>query len=201
VWQAMHEELKGHGFTVITVAEDKSADDARAWIEKASPAHPSLIDTQHIVADRYNMVNVPTVVWIDEQGRVVRPNDVTFGSDMFKAITNIESEKHHAILRAWVRGEAPAMDPAEARRHQTLPTFEEQLARAEFSLGFLLYERGRVEAAERHLIRGGELAPHDFMIRRGSMPIRGINSMGPEFVKMSQEWEAAGHKYYLPIED
>lgn len=197
----MHEELKAHGFTVITVAEDQSADDARQWIEKAAPSHPSLIDTQHVVADRYNMVNVPTVVWIDEQGRIVRPNDVTFGSDMFKAVTNIESEKHHAILRAWVRGEAPAMDPEAVHAHQKLPTFDEQFARAEFALGFLLSERGRPEAAERHFLRGGELAPHDFMIRRGSMPIRGINSMGPDFVKMSQDWAAAGHKYYLPIED
>ena len=201
MWQALHEELKAHGFTVITVAEDKSADDARQWIEKAAPSHPSLIDTHHVVADMYNMVNVPTVVWIDEDGRIVRPNDVAFGSDMFKAVTNIESEKHHAILRAWVRGEADAMDPATVRAHQKLPTFDEQLARAEFALGFLLYERGRAEAAERHFLHGGELAPHDFMIRRGSMPIRGINSMGPDFVKMSQEWAAAGHKYYLPIED
>jgi hypothetical protein len=197
----MHEELKDHGFTVITVAEDKSADDARPWIEKAAPAHPTLIDTQHVVADLYNMVNVPTVVWIDEAGTIVRPNDVAFGSDMFKAVTNIESEKHHTALRAWVRGEAPAMDAAAVRAHQSLPTFDEQLARAEFALGFLLYERGRIEAAERHFLRGGEIAPHDFMIRRGSMPIRGINSMGPDFVKMSQDWAAAGHKYYLPLDD
>jgi hypothetical protein len=197
----MHEELKGHGFTVITVAEDRSADDAREWIEKAAPTHPSLVDTQHVVADLYNMVNVPTVVWIDEAGRIVRPNDVAFGSDMFKAMTNIESEKHHAALRAWVRGETAGMDADTAHKHQKLPAFEEQLARAEFTLGFWLYEQGRAEAAERHFLRGGELAPHDFMIRRGSMPIRGINSMGPEFMKMTQEWAAAGHKYYLPIED
>jgi hypothetical protein len=120
---------------------------------------------------------------------------------MFKAFHNIESEQHHAKLRAWVRGEAQAMDPEAVRAHQQLPTFDEQLARAEFALAFLLYERGRAEAAERHFLRGGELAPHDFMIRRGSMPIRGINSMGPDFMKMSQDWAAAGHKYYLPLED
>jgi hypothetical protein len=197
----MHEELTGHGFTVITVAEDKSADDAREWIEKATPSHPALIDTQHVVADRYNMVNVPTVVWIDEHGRIARPNDVTFGSDMFKALHHIESETHKNALRAWVRSEAPAMTPEQVRRHQARPTADEQLARAEFALGFWLYEQGRPEAAERHFLRGGELAPHDFMIRRGSMPIRGINSMGPDFVKMTQEWAAAGHEYYLPIKD
>jgi hypothetical protein len=201
VWQDLHEELKEHGFTVITVAEDKSPDDAREWIEKASPSHPALIDTHHIVADRYNMVNVPTVVWIDEDGRIARPNDVTFGSDMFKAVHHIESDAHKDALRAWVRGEAPAMTAEQVQHHQKQPTQQEQLARAEFTLGFWLHEQGRGEAAERHFLRGGELAPHDFMIRRGSMPIRGINSMGPEFFKMTQEWAAAGHEYYLPIKE
>jgi hypothetical protein len=201
VWQALHEELKEHGFTVITVAEDKSADDAREWIEKAAPVHPSLIDVHHVVADSYNMVNVPTVVWIDEEGRIARPNDVCFGSDMFKALHHIESDAHKDALRAWVRGEAPAMTPEQVRRHQAQPTQDQQLARAEFALGFWLSEQGKAEAAERHFLRGGELAPHDFMIRRGSMPIRGINSMGPEFVNMTQEWQAAGHDYYLPIKD
>jgi hypothetical protein len=201
VWQALHEELKGDGFTVITLAEDRSADDAREWIEKASPAHPSLIDVNHLVADLYNMVNVPTVVWIDERGRIVRPNDVTFGSDMFKAFHHIESDAHKDALRAWVRGDAPAMSEAEVRRHQVKPRTEDQLARAEFALGFWLSQRGDAEAAERHFVRGGELAPHDFMICRGSMPIRGINSMGPVFMQMVQEWQAAGHEYYLPIEE
>ncbi len=201
MWQALHDELKDHGFIVITVAEDKSADDAREWIEKAAPAHPSLIDAHHVVANLYNMVNVPTVVWIDERGRIARPNDVTFGSNTFQAMTGIDSELHKDALRAWVRGEAPAMTEAQIRAHQALPTFDEQLARAEFALGFWLFEQGRADAAERHFMRAGELAPHDFMIRRGSMPIRGINSMGPEFVKMTGEWRAAGRAYYLPIKD
>ena len=61
MWQALYQELKDQSFSVITVALDKSADDARPWIEKAAPAHPALIDTQHVIADLYNVVNVPTV--------------------------------------------------------------------------------------------------------------------------------------------
>ena len=111
----MHEELKDEGFTVITVAEDKSPDDARPWIEAASPSHLSLIDPQHRLAELYNMVNVPTIVWIDEQGRIVRPNDVAFGVDKFKEFTGIDPAEHLAKLRAWVRGEAPAFDGGKTR--------------------------------------------------------------------------------------
>jgi AhpC/TSA family len=200
VWQALHEELRDVGFTVITVALDKSADDARPWIEAARPTHPSLIDTGHVIADLFNVVNVPTVVWIDERGRIVRPNDVAFGTDTFKAITGLESARSLAAIRAWARGARPPSDE-EVRALQSLPTSDDQRARAEFGLGEWLFRHGRPEAAARHFARAGELAPHDFTIRRGSMPMRGLDPMGPEFRAMLAEWRAAGHAYYLPLPD
>ena len=42
-------------------------------------------------------------------------------------------------------------------------------------MAWWLAQQGRNEAAERWFVRAGELAPHDFNIRRGSMPIRGID--------------------------
>ena len=147
------------------------------------------------------MVNVPTVVWIGEHGRIVRPNDVAFGSDAFRTLTGIDSAKHISALRAWVRGEAPPQSAAEIRSLQTLPGRADQEARAEFGLGFWLFQEGRKEAAERHFLRGGELARYDFMIRRGSLPIRGIDPMGPEFARMLGAWTAAGNPYYRPLPD
>lgn len=201
MWQALYEELAGRGFVVITVALDKSADDARPWIEKAAPTHPALIDGAHALADLYNVVNVPTVLWIDERGRIVRPNDVVFGTDTFKHITGLESARPLAALRAWVRGETPGYAPPQARALQTLPTATDQQARAEFGLAEWLARRGRTEAAERHFVRAGELAPHDFTIRRGSMPIRGLDPMGPKFREMRDAWVSGGQPYYKPLPD
>lgn len=189
------------GFVVITVALDKSADDARPWIDAARPTHPSLIDTRHLVADLYNIVNVPTGVWADERGRIVRPNDVAFATDTFRHITGLDSAKHLAALRRWVRGEASPATPAEIRSLQALPTPADQLARAEFGLGQWLFEHGRLAAADRHFVRAGALAPHDFTIRRGTMPMRGIDPMGPQFREMVQEWAKAGNPYYRPLPD
>jgi hypothetical protein len=50
-------------------------------------------------------------------------------------------------------------------------------------------------------VRAGELAPHDFTIRRGSMPIRGVDPMGPAFFEMYSEWAQAGKPYYQPLEE
>jgi hypothetical protein len=200
VWQALHEELGGRGLVVMTVALDASPDEARPWIEAARPAHPSLIDTGHVVADLYNMVNVPTAVWIDERGRLARPNDVAFGTDTFRPITGIASSRHLDLLRAWVRGEAAALGEEETRARLRLPTDADQQARAEFGLGQWLFAQGRAEAAAPHFGRAGELAPHDFTIRRGSMPMRGLDPMGPAFRTMLGEWTQAGHRYYRPLE-
>ena len=197
----VHEELKDRGFTVIAVALDKNADDPRPWIEAARPTHPSLVDPQHALADLYNIVNVPTIFWIDERGRIVRPNDVAFGSDTFKHITGLSASGHLNALRAWVKGEAPALSDEEVKRRQPLPTAADQQARAEFGLGQWLWAQGRTAAAERHFLRGGELAPHDFTIRRGTMPMRGIDSMGPQFREMLQTWVGAGQPFYRPLPD
>jgi hypothetical protein len=126
---------------------------------------------------------------------------VAFGTDTFKHLTGLESARHLAALRAWVRGEARAFAADEVRALQSLPTPAHQQARAEFGLGQWLFERGRREAAARHFLKAGELAPHDFTIRRGTMPMRGIDPMGPEFRSMLQSWVGAGNPYYRPLPD
>jgi hypothetical protein len=192
----LFEELGSHGFVPITVALDRCADDPRPYIERARPTHPSLIDTEHLVADLYAMINVPTVVWIDEAGRIVRPNDAQFGTDTFTQFHGKRSAPFLAAVRAWVTGKQPPPAPQQVRSQQMLPTPEQQLARAEFTLAWHLHQQGRVEAAERHFERAGQLSPHDWTIRRGSMPIRGKNPMGPEFFELYKEWQAAGSPTY-----
>jgi len=178
------------------VALDRNLKDPRPYIERAQPTHPSVVDTEHVVADLYGMINVPTVVWVDEAGRIVRPNSVDFGTDLFKQFHGKESGPFLDAVRAWVREGTPPFPPGAAGARLALPTREEQLARAEFAVAWLLHQRGRSEAAEAHFRRAGELSPHDWTIRRGSMPIRGVNPMGPQFFELYREWEAAGKPDY-----
>jgi hypothetical protein len=195
----VYAELEPFGLTVITVALDRDLESPRPWIEAAKPTHPSLIDTGYVVADLYNMVNVPTVLWIDEEGRIVRPNDVVFATDMFKGLTGIESAPRLEALRRWVHEGVNAIAADETAEFLSLPSAIDQQARTEFGLARWLLEQDRTEAAERHFVTAGELAPHDFTIRRGSMPMRGIDSMGPAFAEMAMAWRAAGHPYYCPL--
>ena len=200
MWQALYTELADRGFVVLAVALDRSAEDVRPWAEAARATYPVLVDSEHLVADRYRIINVPTGIWIDERGRIVRPNDAVFGNDTFTHMTGVASGPHLEALRAWVTtGALPFGSDDDVRAHQVLPTAEEQLARAEFTLAWWLHRQGRSEAAERHFVRAGELAPHDWTIRRGSMPIRGLDPMGPDLMPLWNEWVAAGLPYYPPM--
>jgi hypothetical protein len=46
---------------------------SRPYIEAASPEHPSLLDPTHCMDSLFGVVNIPNVVWIDEDGVIVRP--------------------------------------------------------------------------------------------------------------------------------
>jgi hypothetical protein len=196
----MHEELGPRGLAVITVALDATPDEARPWIEAAQPAHPSLIDPWHVVPDLFNIVNVPTAVWVDERGRLARPADVAFGTDTFRHITGIAAEAHLGALRRWVSGEVPTLPPDRVRALVAVPSPSDQQARTEFAIGRWLWERGRRDAASRHFDHAGALAPHDFTIRRGTMPMLGHDPMGPSFRTMLAAWKDSGRSYYQPLE-
>ncbi len=69
----MHAELEPAGLTVVTVALDLVAEQAKPWIEAAQPTHPSLVDSSHRLDELLGIDNVPMAVWIDENGHLVRP--------------------------------------------------------------------------------------------------------------------------------
>jgi hypothetical protein len=171
----------------ITVALDSSVEEPRPFIERAKPTHPSLIDTEHRTSELYHIVNVPTMIWIDEEGRICRPHDTQFGTDTFTQFHGKQSKPYLDLIRSWVTDGAGALDPEQVERHLVAPTEASQQARAERSLAWWLHQRGRSEAAARHFRRAGELAPRDWTIRRGSMPILGENPFGPGFFALAGE--------------
>ena len=82
-WEQINQELAPQGLSVIAVAVDEDPEAVRPWVEEADATFPVLLDRDHVITERYSLVNVPTVVWIDEDDQVVRPNDVAFSDDQF----------------------------------------------------------------------------------------------------------------------
>src|SRR5437763_7326362 len=118
VWQGLFQELGAKGFVPIAVAFDSGGNAAtEPWIKAANPTYPSLIDRKHIVAELYDMVNVPTAVWINEDGRIVRPSEPAGVTDAFRkmdtknfslppeSLQELQSKRqaYQDALRDWVK--------------------------------------------------------------------------------------------------
>ncbi len=174
------------------------ADEAavREWATAEPLTFPVVIDRDFVVAERYGIVNVPATVWIDEAGKIVRPADRAMGDDRFRAFTNLDSSVHHDRLRTWARTGVRDVDDAGVREHQLAPSPELQLARLHRRVGLVLADRGDEAGAGEHLAAAERLAPLDWTIRRGNMPLSGRNPFGQEFFDFSAEWAAAGSPGY-----
>jgi hypothetical protein len=179
---------------VIAVALDEAADDVRPFAEGIR--FPVLLDPEHIVSELFAISNVPTVVWIDEADRIVRPNGVAFSNDLFKEFTGVESAPHLDRVREWVRtGAAPSDGGADANAVADFST-DEVLARLHFRIAVHARRAGDADTAARHFAHAGELAPNDFTIRRAMLPLVGDDPFGATFFAMYEEWERAGQPYH-----
>jgi peroxiredoxin len=191
-WQRLQDELAESGLRLFSVALDNDPEDSRPWIEAASPTYPVAVDTAHVTAERYGITNVPSVVWVDEDDRIVKPPTIAPGDDQFVEFTRIDSERHHDALRRWVRdGVLP--DPVEAPSR----TDAEQQALAERRVAAYLQRNGDTDGARRHLATAQELAPWDWTVRRGGIAMTGGDPfLGEEFTSFWEEWDAAGRPGY-----
>jgi hypothetical protein len=173
---------------------DESVEDVRPWIDGIT--FPVLIDPEHLLSELYAISNVPTVVWIDEDDRIVRPNGVAFSNDMFKDFTGVDSEPHLDLVRQWARAGVVPRGGAGAADAVADLSDDEVLARLHFRVATHARRAGDAETAARHFERAGALAPHDFTIRRATLPLIGDDPFGATFFTMYEEWEAAGRPYH-----
>jgi hypothetical protein len=189
------DELRPHGLEAVAVSLDHDPDAARPWLEEAKLSFPAVVDVHHRTAELFGVVNIPSTVWFGEDGSMVRPPTIAPGDDRFKQFTHIDSSVHHDALRRWVvDGVQP--DPS-LMKHWAQPEAPDQAAaRAHRRVAAFLHNSGRDELAREHFDKAADLAPFDWTIRRGSMPMTGGDPFGQELFTFWEEWEAAGRPGY-----
>ena len=187
--------------------ESSGPDAARPYVDRAQPAHPSLIDEAHLVDELFGIVNVPNSVWIDETGTIVRPVEAAWppadedkpptprpappagavGARMGEMMTEAgkivsDREAYVDALRDWVaRGEASefALSPEEVVRRSGLRGVEEATAAAEFELAQYLFRQDDLDSARPHFRRAHELQPGNWTYKRQAWSIEPSALDGP----------------------
>ena len=143
--------------------------DAGQWIAAAHPTYTALIDDKHLVTKLYNMVNVPTGVWINEKGRIVRPNEVAFVDDRFDKFTGMDASIYVNALKDWAaKGDKSQFVMNEEQLHERLAANDPKIARsaAEFGLGEQLYKAGHLNEAIPHFKEAQRLNPKSWNYKR-----------------------------------
>ena len=102
-WQELQDELSDEDFIVIAVAIDEDLEAVQELAKDTT--YPVLMDKDHLLTELYAISNVPTVIWIDEKGKIARPAASEFGTDVFTEITGIKREFHMQQVRDWVKKE------------------------------------------------------------------------------------------------
>jgi hypothetical protein len=239
VWQAIFEELKDQGLVILGVSLDTAGERAAGAFTKATdpgpfarnipegmklaqPTYPLLRDEQHVVAELYGINNVPMAVWIDENGRVVRPAESAGSYDVVKhidlatfAIPEEITKRAAAVrqtyfdaVRDWVKNGAKsrfALPPDEVARRAPGPSADAARAHACFALGAWLWRNGKTEASKRWLEEAVRLQPDNWAFRRQKIAVADEAAVGnyaatPEFWQNVQRIAAEGKRYYDTID-
>jgi len=222
VWQRLTEELGGQKLKVIAVALDSEPGAPEPWIAEANPTYPALIDREHHVAELYDLVNVPQAVWIDEEGRIVRPPEAAGAFDFLNkrkpdepgmSQELLEQSKQTRLkyieaLKDWAeKGEASpyVFSEDDARARLSPPDTRVLEAHARFRLGLHLLARGREEEGQSFIARAKELHPDSWAMFRqaaeklDSGPMAGL-AAAADFQARVAERAKANKPYYAPID-
>jgi len=189
----LREELYPQGIEIVTVAMDAGgAEAAGPSIDYAQPQHPSLIDAAHLLDAALGIVNVPSGVWVDEDGVIVRPPEVAHpGKSMLREIIakhgipedapqlmldqlaktreiRVKPELYAAALRDWAAHGSESqyvLSPEEVVARSRPMPHEHSQAAAHFELGVALRSRD-VEASRRHFRAAHALDPDNWTYKR-----------------------------------
>jgi len=222
VWQELRTELWPRGLEIVTVALDaRGVETAGPWIAKAAPDHPSLIDAAHMVDALFGIINVPSGIWIDEAGIIVRPPEPAHPRrpafldravppdaspaereriEIVKSL-HVEAERYVGALRDWVQhgGESRfALSPNEVIERSSPRPIEEATAAAHFALGQALHARGAQAASIAHFREAHRLHPTNWTYRRDAWTLAGAEREAAYGTNWVEEVRREGVENYYP---
>ncbi len=183
----------------------------------AAPQYPCLIDERHVVAELYGVVNVPTAVWIDEDGHVVRPPETPGATDAFRsmdlATRQVPAERaadgrlrrqiYVGAVRDWIEKGARSrhvLPPDEVRRRMRGVRPDDSLATAHFRLGIWLARAGEAQAAQAAFDEAVRLRPESWAFRRQKI-VLADPALTAQLAATPEFWQAVralGEEFYYP---
>jgi hypothetical protein len=190
----------------------------RTLVEQvAVPTYPCLIDERHTLGETLGLLNVPSALWIDEEGTIVRPPEAPGATDAFRSMnlqtravpkeraddSKLRRQVYIDAVRDWI-DHGPAskhvLAPDEVRRRMRGLDPNASLAEAQFRLGVWLTQHGEHDAGLRALEAAVRLEPDNWRFRRQKIVLADPALTG-QLAATPEYWQAVhdlGDRYYYP---
>jgi len=201
VWQRIYEEIDDDNFVIISAAQDSGGEKAAGKVfDAAKVTYTAIIDQQHTISTLFNLVNVPSGVWIDEQGKIVRIDEGTYTKKHRLGAIEFGSDQYLPALRDWVAkgAESEYVWTAEEVKAHIIPRSPEaEQAEPAFKLGVYFHRQGDEAKANHWWEESQKLNPDSWNFHRQDWSFTKSEAM----TKWMKKVRGLGDKpYYRPID-
>ncbi len=200
VWQRIYQEIDDDNFVIISAAQDTGGEQAAGKVfDDAKVTYKAIIDQQHTISSLFNLVNVPSGVWIDEQGKIVRIDEGTYTQKHKLGTFEFGSNDYVPAVRDWIaKGAQSAFvwSPQEVAQRIIPRTADGERAEPAFKLGIYFHRNGNEAKANQWWEQAQKLNPdswnfhrQDWSFTRAEATIKWMNKVG----------QLNGKPYYRPL--
>lgn len=196
-WQDVYSDLADENFVIIAAAQDTGGETvAGRWYDAAKASYVTLVDENHTISSLYNLVNVPSAVWIDESGKVIRVDEGAYATTHKMGEFEFGRDDYAPMVKDWV---LKGKDSVYASGNQ-LPDLnrntEKALAEPNFKLGVYFHRQGIEDKANHYWQVAQHLNPDSWNYHRQDWSFT-PEEAGANWTRKFQALE--GKPYYRPI--
>jgi hypothetical protein len=199
-WQAVQEKLRDENIVIIAAAQDSGGEAvAGEWYDNAKASYVTLVDENHTVSNIFNLVNVPSAVWIDETGKVVRIDEGAY-SKMYKTDDfEFGRDDYVPMIVDWVAKGAESQYASGVALPELTLSNDQALAEANFKLGVYFKKSGNTDKAQKYWQAAQALQTENWNYHRQDWSFGSAEKAGANWLKKFQSLD--GEPYYRPITD
>ena len=170
VWQRIYEEINDDNFVIISAAQDTGGEQAAGKVfDNAKVTYTAIIDEDHTISTLFNLINVPSGVWIDEQGKIMRIDEGNYTKEHKLGAIEFGSNDYVPALKDWLAKGAESeyvWTAKEVSERIIARTPDAERAEPAFKLGVYFHRKGNEAKANLWWEESQKLNPDSWNFHR-----------------------------------
>ena len=168
------------------------------WYDQADATYITLVDENHTISSLFNLVNVPSAVWIDEHGKVVRIDEGAYSKKHNMGDFEFGRDDYVPMVADWIKQGDKSQYVTEAAVPDLALSSDQALADANFKLGVFFKKAGDDARAAKYWAAAQALRDESWNYARQDWSFGASETASKNWAQKFESLE--GEPYYRPIE-